>query len=69
LLYVDRGDVVCNDRLRAELYRDARQPKAANVLSENVRRLRQVLSGSRYEIVNHPTIGYEPVVAVAPGQA
>jgi hypothetical protein len=30
---------------------------------ENVRRLRKVLAGSRYEIVNHPTLGYELIVA------
>jgi hypothetical protein len=33
------------------------------VIRENVRRLRKVLAGSRYEIVNHPTLGYQLIVA------
>jgi DNA-binding response OmpR family regulator len=57
LLYARRRDVVGNDQLHAELYRDAEQPLAGNVIRENVRRLRKVLAGSRYEIVNHPTLG------------
>jgi hypothetical protein len=56
LLYQHRGDVVDNDRLHAE------QPLVANVAKENVRRLRKALAGSRYEIVNHPTLGYELIV-------
>jgi hypothetical protein len=35
---------------------------AANAVRENVRRLRKALAGSRYEIVNHPTLGYELIV-------
>ena len=38
------------------------QPVAANAARETVRRLRKALAGSRYEIVNHPTIGYELIV-------
>jgi DNA-binding response OmpR family regulator len=63
LLYAHRGDVVYNERLHAELYGSVDQPMAANVIRENVRRLRKVLAGSRYEIVNHPTLGYELIVA------
>jgi DNA-binding response OmpR family regulator len=63
LLYARRRDVVDNDQLHAELYRDVEQPLAGNVIRENVRRLRKVLAGSRYEIVNHPTLGYELIVA------
>jgi DNA-binding winged helix-turn-helix (wHTH) protein len=61
-LYRHRGDVIENDRLYAELYGDVDQPMAANGVRENVRRLRKVLAGSRYEIVNHPTLGYELIV-------
>ena len=68
LLYRHRGDVVDNDRIQAELYDDAmEQPLAANAVRENVRRLRKVLAGSRYEIVNHPTLGYELIVVDGPG--
>jgi DNA-binding response OmpR family regulator len=67
LLYRDRGDVVGNDRIQAELYDETEQPLAANAVRENVRRLRKVLSGLRYEIVNHPTLGYELIVADSPG--
>jgi hypothetical protein len=42
----DRGDVVDNDRICAELYDAMEQPLAANAARENVRRLRKVLSGS-----------------------
>jgi hypothetical protein len=40
---------------------------AANAVRENVRRLRKALAGSRYEIVNHPTLAYELIVADVPG--
>ena len=67
LLYRHRRDVVDNDRIQAELYDDAmEQPLAANAVRENVRRLRKVLAGSRYEIVNHPTLGYELIVVDGP---
>ena len=69
LLYSQRGDVVSNDQLHAELYRDVEQPMAGNVIRENVRRLRKVLSGSGYEIINPPTFGYELIVADALGAA
>ena len=64
LLYRRRGDVVENNRLHAELYE---QPMAANVVREHVRRLRKALAGSRYEIINHPTLGYELIVTDVPG--
>jgi DNA-binding response OmpR family regulator len=67
LLYRHRGDVVDNDRIQAELYDETEQPLAANAVRENVRRLRRTLAGSRYEIVNHPTLGYELIVADGPG--
>ena len=62
LLYRHRGDVVDNDRICAELYDEMEQPVAANAARETVRRLRKALAGSRYEIVNHPTLGYELIV-------
>ena len=65
LLYVHRYDVVDYDRLHSELHRDGEIPTSPNVIRENVRRLRKVLAGSRYEIINHPTIGYELTVAAA----
>ena len=61
-LYRHRGDVIENDRLYTELYGDMDQPIGASGVRENVRRLRKVLAGSRYEIVNHPTLGYELIV-------
>jgi DNA-binding response OmpR family regulator len=69
LLYRHRGDVVDNDRIQAELYGDIEQPIAANVARENVRRLRKALSGSRYEIIDHPTLGYELIVTDVPRAA
>jgi DNA-binding response OmpR family regulator len=54
LLYRHRSDVVDNDRLHAELYRETEQPVMANVVKENVRRLRRALAGSRYEIHQPP---------------
>jgi DNA-binding response OmpR family regulator len=57
LLYRHRGDVVDNNRICAELYNEMERPVAANAVRENVRRLRRALAGSRYEIVNHPTLG------------
>jgi hypothetical protein len=44
------------------------QPLVANVVKENVRRLRKALAGSRYEIVNHPTLGYELIVGDVPAR-
>jgi hypothetical protein len=54
--------VVDNDRLHAELCHEMEQPLVATVVKENVRRLRKALAGSRYKIVNHPTLGYELIV-------
>jgi DNA-binding winged helix-turn-helix (wHTH) protein len=68
LLYRHRGDVVDNDRIWAELYDEADQPLAANAVRENVRRLRRALAGSRYEIINHPTLGYELIVSDVPAR-
>jgi DNA-binding response OmpR family regulator len=62
LLYRHRGDVVDKDRIQAELYDQMDEPLAANAVRENVRRLRGGLCGSRYEIGNHPTLGYELIV-------
>jgi hypothetical protein len=62
LLYQHRSDVVDNDRLHAELCREMEQPLVATVVKENVRRLGKALAGSRYEILNHPTLGYELIV-------
>jgi DNA-binding response OmpR family regulator len=66
VLYRHRSDVVDNDQLRDELYPEMEQHMAANVVKENVRRLRRALAGSRYEIVNHPTLGYELMVTDVP---
>jgi hypothetical protein len=68
LLHQHRSDVVDNDRLRAEPCREMEQPLVANVVKENVRRLRRALAGSRYEIVNHPTLGYELIVRDVPAR-
>jgi DNA-binding response OmpR family regulator len=68
LLYRHRGDVVDNDRIQAELYGETEQPLAANAVRENVRRLRKALAGSRYEIVNYPTLGYELIVSDVPAR-
>jgi len=68
-LYRHRGDVVDNDRIQAELYNITEQPLAANAGRENVRRLRKALAGSRYEIINHPTFGYELIVADVAGSS
>ena len=66
VLYWHRSDVIDNDRLRDELYREMEQPMAAKVVKENLRRLRKLLAGSRYEIVNHPSLGYELIIADVP---
>jgi DNA-binding response OmpR family regulator len=68
LLYQHRGDVVDNDQLHAELCREMEQPLVATVVKENVRRLRRALAGSNYEIVNHPTLGYELIVSHVPAR-
>jgi hypothetical protein len=58
-----RGDLVHIDQPDAKLYRDVEQPTARNPFREKVRQLRKVLAGSRYEIVTHPTLGCELIVA------
>ena len=68
LLYRHRGDVVDNDRICAELYDKTDQPLAANAARENVRRLRRALAGSRYEIINHSTFGYELILSDVPAR-
>jgi DNA-binding response OmpR family regulator len=68
LLYAHCGDVLDYNELHAELYGDAEQPAVINGIRENVRRLRKELAGSRYEIINHATIGYELIVADVPEQ-
>ena len=45
LLYRNRGDVVDNDRICAELYGEVDQPLPANAAREHVRRLRRALAG------------------------
>jgi len=67
-LYQHRGDVVDDDRIRAELYNAMEQPVAANAVRENMRRLRKALAESRYEIINHPTLGYELIVTEVPAR-
>jgi hypothetical protein len=59
--------VVEKDQIQTELYDETEQPLAANAVGENVRRLRRALAGSRYEIVKHPTLGYELIIADHPG--
>ena len=61
--------MVDDDRIQTELYDEMEQPLAANAVRENVRRLRKALAGSRYEIVNYPTLGYELIVADVPGSS
>jgi hypothetical protein len=41
---------------------------AANAVRENVRRLRKALAESRYEIINHPTFGYQLIVTEVPAR-
>jgi DNA-binding winged helix-turn-helix (wHTH) protein len=62
LLYRHRGDVVYNDRIRAELS-EGRDRSSAELIREHVRQLRKVFAGSRYQIVNYRSLGYELIVA------
>ena len=66
MLYRHRVVVIDDDRLRAEIYCEMEQPVVAKMVKESVRRLRRLLVGSRYEIVNHPTLGYELIVTDVP---
>jgi DNA-binding response OmpR family regulator len=62
LLYRHRGDVVYNDRIHAELS-EGRDRPSAELIREHMRQLRKVLAGSRYQIVNYRSLGYELIVA------
>jgi DNA-binding response OmpR family regulator len=62
LLYRRRGDVVCNDRIHTELSEGRDHPRA-ELFREHMRQLRKVLAGSRYQIVNYQSLGYELIVA------
>jgi DNA-binding response OmpR family regulator len=62
LLYGNRGDVVSIDRIHVELSK-GRDHASAEPIREHMRQLRKVLAGSRYQIVNYRTLGYELVVA------
>jgi DNA-binding response OmpR family regulator len=61
LLYRHRGDVVYNDRIHAELSKGSDHP-SAHLITEHMRRLRKVLAGSRYQIANYRSLGYELIV-------
>jgi DNA-binding response OmpR family regulator len=62
LLYRYRGDVVYNDRTQAELS-EGRDRPSAELIREHMRQLRKVLAGSRYQIVNYRSLGYELIAA------
>jgi DNA-binding response OmpR family regulator len=62
LLYRHRGDVVYNDRIHAELS-ECRDRPSAELIREHMRKLRKVLAGSRYQIVNYRSLGYELIVS------
>jgi DNA-binding response OmpR family regulator len=64
LLYRHRGDVVYNDRIHAELS-EGRDHPSAELIREHMRQLRKVLAGSRYQIVNYRSLGYELIAANA----
>ena len=64
LLYQHRGDVVSNDRIRAELSEGSDQP-STHLITEHMRQLRNVVAGSRYQIANYRSLGYELIVADA----
>jgi DNA-binding response OmpR family regulator len=62
LLYRHRGDVVYNERIHAELS-EGRDRPSAELIREHMRQLRKVLTGSRYQIVNYRSLGFELIVA------
>jgi DNA-binding response OmpR family regulator len=64
LLYRHRGDVVSIDRIHVELSK-GRDHASAEPIREHMRQLRRVLAGSRYQIVNYRSLGYELIVADA----
>jgi DNA-binding response OmpR family regulator len=51
-----------NDRIHAELS-EGRDRPSAELIREHMRQLRKVLAGSRYQIVNYRSLGYELIVA------
>jgi DNA-binding response OmpR family regulator len=61
LLYRHRGDVVSIDRIHAELSK-GRDCASGEPIREHMRQLRKVLAGSRYQIINYRTLGYELIV-------
>ena len=63
LLYRHRGDVVDNDRIHAELCEGRDRPRP-ELIREHMRQLRKVLAGSRYQIVNYRSLGYELIIAL-----
>jgi DNA-binding response OmpR family regulator len=64
LLYRPRGHVVANDRIHAELS-ESRDRLSTHLITEHMRQLRKVLAGSKYQIVNYRSLGYELIVADA----
>jgi DNA-binding response OmpR family regulator len=64
LLYRHRGDVVFNDRIQAARSKGRDRP-SGELIREHVRQLRKVLAGSRYQIVNYRSLGYELIVSDA----
>ena len=60
LLYRHRGDVVSIERIHVELSRGGDRA-SAEPIREHMRQLRKVLAGSRYQIINYRTLGYELV--------
>jgi DNA-binding winged helix-turn-helix (wHTH) protein len=68
LLYRHRGDVVANDRIHAELS-ESRDRPSAQLIREHMRQLRKVLAGSRYQIVNYRSLGYELYITRCLGRA
>jgi DNA-binding response OmpR family regulator len=62
LLHRHYGDIGYNDRIHAELS-EGRDHPSAEFIREHMRQLRKVLAGSRYQIVNYRSLGYELTVA------
>jgi hypothetical protein len=61
MLYRNRGDL---DRIHVELCKGQDRP-SAEPYREQMRLLRQMLAASRYQIVNHRTLGYELILTDA----
>ena len=61
VLYRNRGDL---DRIHVELCKGQDRP-SAEPNTEQMRLLRQMLAASRYQIVNHRTVGYELILTDA----